>query len=160
MKITPFREQLIAALALCEGKLIEMNTGEGKTLVAVFAAVYYALARKGVHVVTFNDYLAKRDMQWMGPVYEFVAMTAGFIQEGMTPDERRVAYQYDITYCTAREAAFDYLRDCLCNALNDRVHRDLQTTIIDEADSLLIDEARVPLVIAGEDTSEFDNIPP
>jgi preprotein translocase subunit SecA len=126
-----------------------MQTGEGKTLTAVFPAYLNALAGRGVHVLTFNDYLARRDAQWMGPVYEFLGLTVGFIQEGMNTAERKKAYGADITYCTAKEAGFDFLRDSLCYDAKNIAHRDFIFAIVDEADSILIDEARVPLIIAG-----------
>ena len=145
----PFDEQIIGGIVMHRAKLAEMQTGEGKTLTAVFPAYLNALTGKGVHVLTFNDYLARRDAQWMGPVYEFLNLTAGFIQEGMGIAERQKAYNADITYCTAKEAGFDFLRDSLCYDKGNIVLRDFNFAIIDEADSILIDEARVPLIIAG-----------
>ncbi|MBP7049747.1 MAG: accessory Sec system translocase SecA2 [Phycisphaerae bacterium] len=144
-----FDVQMLGGIALHQGRLIEMQTGEGKTLVAVLPACLNALAGRGVHVLTFNDYLARRDAQWMGPIYEFLGLTVGFIQEGMTPTERQHAYRCDITYATAKEAGFDYLRDHICTSRDALVHRPFQFAIVDEADSILIDEARIPLVIAG-----------
>jgi preprotein translocase subunit SecA len=146
--ITPFDVQMIGGIVLHEGKLAEMQTGEGKTLTAVFPAVLHALGGNGVHILTFNDYLARRDAQWMGPVYTCIGLTCGYINEGMTPEKRREAYRCDITYCTAKEAGFDFLRDELCYASGRKVHRPFHYAIIDEADSILIDEARIPLVIA------------
>lgn len=145
----PFDVQVIAGIALHRAKLVEMNTGEGKTLAAVFPAYLNALTGGGVHIFTFNDYLARRDAAWMGPIYAYLGLSTGCIQDGMPPPERKKAYEADITYSTAKEAGFDILRDQLCYAKNDLVHRDLNYVIVDEADSLLIDEARVPLVIAG-----------
>ncbi len=145
----PFDVQVIAGLVLHQGKLAEMNTGEGKTLVAVLAAYLNALSGKGVHILTFNDYLARRDAAWMGPIYKFLGLSVGCIQEGMSPAQRKKAYSADITYSTAKEAGFDYLRDHLCYRVADLVHRDFHFAIVDEADSILIDEARIPLVIAG-----------
>ena len=145
----PFEVQMLGGIALHQGKLIEMQTGEGKTLVAILPAYLNALTGRGVHVLTFNDYLARRDAQWMGPAYRFLGLTVGFVQEGMSPQERRQAYQCDITYVTAKEAGFDYLRDHLCLNRDDLVHRPFHFALVDEADSILIDEARVPLVIAG-----------
>jgi preprotein translocase subunit SecA len=145
----PFDVQVIAGMVMHHGKLAEMNTGEGKTLVAVFPAYLNALSGKGVHIHTFNDYLARRDAAWMGPIYEFLGLSVGCIQEGMSPSERKKAYNSDITYSTAKEAGFDYLRDHLCYDKKDCVHREFHYVIVDEADSILIDEARVPLVIAG-----------
>ena len=141
--------QLIGALALADGKIAEMQTGEGKTLAAVPAVAWLAREGKGVHVMTVNDYLARRDARWMGPVYQAMGLTVGFINDGMTSDERRAAYTCDITYSTANECGFDLLRDQLCLHARDQVHRPFHAAVIDEADSILIDEARIPLVIAG-----------
>jgi len=149
LKIYPYDVQVIGALAMNEGKVVEIQTGEGKTLTAVFSAYLSALDGKGVHVITFNDYLARRDAQWMGPIYQCLGLSVGYIQEGMSIQERQNAYAADITYLTAKEAGFDYLRDSLCYERGKRVHRAFNFTIIDEADSILIDEARIPLVIAG-----------
>jgi preprotein translocase subunit SecA len=145
----PFDVQLIGALVMYHGKLAEMQTGEGKTLTAVFPAYVNALTGKGVHVLTFNDYLARRDARWMGPVYNFLGLSVGFVQEGMSTEERQRAYRSDITYLTAKEAGFDFLRDTLCYNEADIVHREFNFAIVDEADSILIDEARIPLIIAG-----------
>ena len=145
----PFDVQLIAGIALHEGKLAEMQTGEGKTLAAVLPVYLNGLIGKGVHVLTFNDYLARRDAQWMGPIYEFLGLSVGCIQEGMSKPERQQAYLADVTYLTAKEAGFDYLRDSLCLNAGQVVHRPFHCAIVDEADSILIDEARIPLVIAG-----------
>jgi len=154
----PFDVQVIAGIVMHQGKLAEMNTGEGKTLVAVLPAYLNALSGRGVHIHTFNDYLARRDAAWMGPIYEFLGLRVGCIQEGMPPKERKIAYNCDITYSTAKEAGFDYLRDHLCYRKEDCVHRDFHFVIVDEADSILIDEARVPLVIAGStDKPEADS---
>jgi preprotein translocase subunit SecA len=146
----PFDVQLVAGLALHRGRLVEMQTGEGKTLAAVLPACLNALSGQGVHVLTFNDYLARRDAAWMGPVYRFLGLSVGAVQEGMGVEERRAAYRADITYATAKEAGFDFLRMHLCRRADEQVHRPFSYAIIDEADSILIDEARVPLVIAGE----------
>jgi preprotein translocase subunit SecA len=146
----PFDVQVMAGVALSRGKLVEMQTGEGKTLAAVAPACLCALAGHGVHVLTFNDYLARRDASWMGPVYRFLGLSVGAIQEGMSVGARRAAYAADVTYATAKEAGFDFLRDGLCRTPDDLVHRPFNFAIVDEADSILIDEARVPLVIAGE----------
>ncbi len=145
----PFDVQVIAAVAMHRGKLVEMNTGEGKTLAAVLPAYLNALSGKGVHILTFNDYLAKRDAEWMGPIYRFLGLTVGYVKEGMSIDERIKAYNCDITYLTAKEAGFDYLKGFLCTEKEQLVHREFNFAIIDEADSILIDEARIPLVIAG-----------
>jgi preprotein translocase subunit SecA len=147
--LRPFDEQVIAALALHEGRVVEMATGEGKTLAAVMPAALAALPGAGVHVLTFNDYLARRDAEWMGPVYAFLGLSVGWIQGASTREERRRAYSADVTYVTAREAGFDHLRDALATDKELLVHRPLHLALVDEADSLLIDEARVPLVIAG-----------
>ncbi len=154
LRLHPFDVQLIGGIVMHQGKLAEMRTGEGKTLTAVFSAYLNALSGKGVHVLTFNDYLARRDAKWMGPVYEFLGLSVGFVQEGMSIEERKKAYQSDITYLTAKEAGFDFLRDSLCYERQNIVHRPFHYAIVDEADSILIDEARVPLIIAGaaEDT--------
>ncbi len=148
--LRPYDVQILAGIALHRQRLVEMQTGEGKTLVAVAPAFLNSLYKKGVHVLTFNDYLAKRDALWMGPVYEFLGISVGYIQEEMSSDERKKAYQADITYVTAKEAGFDYLRDQRCFDLQSRVHRGYNYVIVDEADSILIDEARIPLVIAGD----------
>ncbi|MDH5383119.1 MAG: accessory Sec system translocase SecA2 [Candidatus Aminicenantes bacterium] len=147
--LRPFDVQVIAGIVMHQGKLVEMNTGEGKTLVAVFPAYLNALTAKGVHIHTFNDYLARRDAAWMGPIYEFLGLSVGCIQEGLSHTERKKAYAADITYSTAKEAGFDYLRDHLCYSAEDLVHKGFHFAIVDEADSILIDEARIPLVIAG-----------
>ena len=151
--LRPFDVQIIAAIAMHQGKLAEMQTGEGKTLVAVLPAYLNALAGHGVHVLTFSDYLARRDANWMGPVYEFLGLTVGFVQEGMSIGQRQEAYTSDVTYATAKEAGFDFLRDHLCFERGDLVHRPFHFAIVDEADANLIDEARVPLVIAGSATT-------
>lgn len=149
LKLQPYDVQILGALAMHQGKIAEMQTGEGKTLTAVFPVCLSALSGKGVHVLTFNDYLARRDAQWMGPVYKFLGLSVGFVQEGMSIKERQNAYLSDITYLTAKEAGFDYLRDSLCFEKSQKVQRNFNSAIIDEADSILIDEARIPLVIAG-----------
>jgi preprotein translocase subunit SecA len=144
-----FDVQLWGALALARGKIVEMQTGEGKTLAAVPAIISYAKEGRGAHVMTVNDYLARRDARWMGPIYEFLGLSVGCIQQGMGTRDRQHAYACDITYATANEVGFDYLRDQLALYPGDQVHRPFAVAVIDEADSLLIDEARVPLVIAG-----------
>ncbi|MCR8657399.1 preprotein translocase subunit SecA [Paenibacillus endoradicis] len=148
--LQPYDVQIIAAIALHEVFLIEQHTGEGKTLSAVMPAYLNALTGKGVHVLTFNDYLANRDAEWMGPIYRFLGLTVNSVQAGMSLAEKREAYAADITYVTAKEAGFDYLRDTIALNEADTVLRPFHYVIVDEADSLLIDEARVPLVIAGE----------
>jgi preprotein translocase subunit SecA len=144
-----FDVQLIGGVALHEGKIAEMATGEGKTLVATLAAYLNALPGKGVHVVTVNDYLARRDREWMGPLYEFLGLTLGTIQHDMPDEERRQAYASDITYGTNNEFGFDYLRDNMKFRLEDMVQRAHNFAIVDEVDSILIDEARTPLIISG-----------
>jgi preprotein translocase subunit SecA len=144
-----FDEQIVAALALDDGHVVEMLTGEGKTLTAVMPAAFQAFADRGAHVLTFNDYLAGRDAEWMGPIYRLLGLSVGCVQQGMPPADRRAAYQADVTYVTAKEAGFDHLRDLLAMEAGDVVHRPFHFALVDEADSLMIDEARVPLVIAG-----------
>ena len=144
-----FDEQLMGALALYRGEVAEMQTGEGKTLAAVPAIVCYALQRRGVHVLTANDYLASRDAAWMGEIYRWFGLTVAHVDQHMTAAERRRAYACDITYATANEVGFDYLRDGLALDTGDMVLRPFAFAVIDEADSILIDEARIPLVIAG-----------
>jgi len=155
--LQPYDVQIMAAIALHEGCLIEQHTGEGKTLSAVMPAYLNALTGEGVHVLTFNDYLAHRDAEWMGPIYRFLGLTVKSVQAGMSLSEKREAYAADITYVTAKEAGFDYLRDTIALVEGDTVHRPFNYVIVDEADSLLLDEARVPLVIAGEPGSSENN---
>jgi preprotein translocase subunit SecA len=145
----PFDVQLIGGLGLYEGKAVQMATGEGKTLAAVAPVALHAMRGLGAHVLTFNDYLARRDAQWMGPIYRSLGLSVGFIQEGMSRLERREAYLADVTYLTAKEAGFDFLRDGLAYDVTELVQRSFWAAVVDEADSILIDEARVPLVIAG-----------
>ncbi len=147
----PFDVQLIGGIALHRGMIAEMVTGEGKTLVATFAAYLNGLTGDGVHIVTFNDYLARRDAEWMGPLYDFLGMTAGAIQAGQSPAEKREAYDCDITYGTNSEFGFDYLRDNMRYSPEDQaqLRKGLNYAIVDEVDSLLIDEARTPLIISG-----------
>jgi preprotein translocase subunit SecA len=152
--LRPYDEQVLAGIALHKGRVVEMNTGEGKTLAAVLPAALNALSGRGVHILTFNDYLARRDAAWMGPIYEFLGLSVGCVQDGISAAERRRAYASDVTYATAKEAGFDYLRDHLYYAPADLVQRPFQFAIVDEADSILIDEARVPLVIAGRMEAE------
>jgi preprotein translocase subunit SecA len=152
-----FDMQLVGGLVLHEGKIAEMRTGEGKTLVATLPAYLNALPGRGVHVVTVNEYLAQRDSDWMGPVYRFLGLTVGVIKNGQTPDEKRAAYAADITYGTNNEYGFDYLRDNLAFRREEQVQRGQAFAIVDEVDSILIDEARTPLIISGpaDDTSEL-----
>ncbi len=145
----PFDVQVVGALAMLSGHVAEMPTGEGKTLAAAVAAFGFALRGEPVHVLTVNDYLARRDAEWMAPVYDLLGVTVGWIDESATPAERRAAYARDVTYASVSEAGYDYLRDQLCVEPADAVQRGLATVLVDEADSILIDEARVPLVLAG-----------
>ena len=149
-----FDVQLRGALALARGSIAEMQTGEGKTLAAVPAIAWYAREKQGVHVITVNDYLARRDASWMGEIYSYLGLSVAHVQQGMTNDERRAAYAADITYSTANEIGFDFLRDRLALRIHEQVHRPFATAVIDEADSILIDEARIPLVIAGGSTND------
>src|SRR5688572_477615 len=152
-----FDVQLIGGIALHQGKIAEMRTGEGKTLVATLNAYLNALSGKGVHVVTVNEYLAQRDAEWMGPVYRFLGLTVGVIKSNQPTEEKRAAYAADITYGTNNEFGFDYLRDNLAFRPEDRVQRSLNYAIVDEVDSILIDEARTPLIISGrsEESTEL-----
>ena len=145
-----YRVQLIGGIILHQGRIAEMKTGEGKTLVATLPAYLNALSGKGVHVVTVNDYLAKRDAEWMGQVHEFLGLTVGVVLNGMDNDERRAAYNCDITYVTNNELGFDYLRDNMVIYKEQLVQRGLNYALIDEVDSVLIDEARTPLIISGQ----------
>ena len=155
--LTAFRVQLIGAVVLHRGEIAEMRTGEGKTLVAAFAAYLNALEGKGVHIITVNDYLTKRDAEWMSPVYEALGLSTAFLNAETPPSDRQSKYQADITYLTNKDAGFDYLRDNMQYSLNDLVQRPYNFAIIDEVDSILIDEARTPLIISGpsQDHSEI-----
>lgn len=157
MGMRHFDVQLIGAMTLHEGHIAEMKTGEGKTLVATASVYLNALAGRGVHVVTVNDYLARRDAEWMGKLYRFLGMTVGVVVSGQPPEEKREAYQADITYGTNNEFGFDYLRDNMAFSTQDKVQRPLNYAIVDEVDSILIDEARTPLIISGaaEDSSKL-----
>ena len=145
-----FRVQLIGGIILHQGRIAEMRTGEGKTLVATLPSYLNALEGKGVHVVTVNDYLAKRDAEEMGKIREFLGLTVGVVLNDMKQDERRAAYNCDVTYVTNNELGFDYLRDNMVIYKEQLVQRDLHYCIIDEVDSILIDEARTPLIISGQ----------
>ncbi|MCM1570029.1 MAG: preprotein translocase subunit SecA, partial [Roseburia sp.] len=145
-----YRVQLIGGIILHQGRIAEMKTGEGKTQTCLLPAYLNALEGKGVHVVTVNDYLAKRDAEWMGQVHEFLGLTVGVVLNSMTPEERQKAYSCDITYVTNNELGFDYLRDNMVIYKEQLVLRDLHYAIIDEVDSVLIDEARTPLIISGQ----------
>ncbi len=151
LDITPFDEQLSAALSLSDGRMVQMQTGEGKTLAAVFAACAEALNGGDVHILTFNDYLAKRDYNWMKPVYDEMGVSVGYITEKTDRAQRKEQYKKQVVYLTAKEAGFDYLRDFVCFKPDEMVFPEkLNLAIVDEADSILIDEARIPLVIAGD----------
>ena len=153
----PYPVQLMGGIILHQGRIAEMKTGEGKTLVAILPCYLNALTGKGVHVVTVNDYLAKRDSEWMGKVHRYMGLTVGLIIPSMEPDERRAAYAADITYCTNNELGFDYLRDNMALYKQELVQRGHNFAIVDEVDSILIDEARTPLIISGqgEDSSKL-----
>ena len=146
----PYPVQLLGGMVLHQGRIAEMKTGEGKTLVAILPCYLNALTGRGVHVVTVNEYLAKRDSEWMGKVYRYMGLTVGLIIPGMKPDERRTAYAADITYCTNNELGFDYLRDNMSIYKAELVQRGHAFAIVDEVDSILIDEARTPLIISGK----------
>ena len=161
LKMRHFDVQLIGGVVLHQGRIAEMGTGEGKTLVATLPVTLNALMGKGVHVVTVNDYLAKRDREWMGPVYEFLGLTVGVIQHGSTTADRQKAYASDVTYGTNNEFGFDFLRDNMVRDIRQRVQRPLNYAIVDEVDSILIDEARTPLIISGpsdESTDKYTQI--
>ena len=146
----PYRVQVIGGIVLHQGRIAEMKTGEGKTLVAILPAYLNALSGKGVHIVTVNDYLAKRDSEWMGKVYRYLGLSVGLIIHGLSAAQRREAYAADITYCTNNELGFDYLRDNMAIYKQEMVQRDHNFVIVDEVDSILIDEARTPLIISGQ----------
>src|SRR3954471_22644315 len=148
--------QMIGGITLHRGRIAEMRTGEGKTLVATLPCYLNALSGRGVHVVTVNDYLAKRDAEWMGKIYEFLGLTVGVIVHDLSDDERRAAYGADITYGTNNEFGFDYLRDNMKFDIKDCVQRGHYFAIVDEVDSILIDEARTPLIIAGASEESTD----
>ena len=152
----PFDVQLIGGMVLHDGNIAEMRTGEGKTLMATLPAYLNAISGDGVHIVTVNEYLAQRDADWMGPAYEFLGLTVGVTRSGQTQEQKREAYSSDITYATNNELGFDYLRDNLAFALEDKAQRKLNFAIVDEVDSILIDEARTPLIISGPAESSTD----
>ena len=156
LMMRPFDVQVIGGIVLHEGKIAEMKTGEGKTLAATMPLYLNALEGKGCHVVTVNDYLARRDAEWMSPIYHFLGLTVGVVVHGMDDDERRVAYAADITYGTNNEFGFDYLRDNMKFSLEDYVQREFNFAIVDEVDSILIDEARTPLIISGASEESTD----
>lgn len=156
LKQKHFRVQVLGGIVLHQGRIAEMKTGEGKTLAATLPAYLNALTGKGVHIVTVNDYLAKRDSEWMGQVYKFLGLTVGVIIHDMSTEERREAYNSDITYGTNNEFGFDYLRDNMVIYKEEMVQRDFNFAIVDEVDSILIDEARTPLIISGEGDKSTD----
>ncbi|MGH9342862.1 MAG: preprotein translocase subunit SecA, partial [Terriglobia bacterium] len=151
-----FDVQLIGGMALHEGKIAEMKTGEGKTLVATLPVYLNSLEGRGVHVVTVNDYLARRDAAWMGPIYRMLGLSVGVILHDLDEEERRAAYGSDVTYGTNNEFGFDYLRDNMKFELPDLVQREYRFAIVDEVDSILIDEARTPLIISGSSEESID----
>ncbi|MBR2447723.1 MAG: preprotein translocase subunit SecA [Clostridia bacterium] len=151
-----FPVQIIGGIILHQGRIAEMKTGEGKTLVATLPAYLNALTGKGVHIVTVNDYLAKRDSEWMGKLYKFMGLTVGLIVHGMTKEDKKEAYNADITYCTNNELGFDYLRDNMVIYKDEKVQREHNFAIVDEVDSILVDEARTPLIISGQSDKSTD----
>ncbi|MDO9515639.1 MAG: preprotein translocase subunit SecA [Syntrophales bacterium] len=156
LEMRPFDAQVIGGVVLHEGKIAEMKTGEGKTLASTMPVYLNALTGRGVHVITVNDYLAKRDANWMGPIYEFLGLTVGVIVHGINDTERRSAYGCDVTYGTNNEFGFDYLRDNMSFQLENYVQREFYYAIVDEVDSILIDEARTPLIISGPSEESTD----
>ena len=157
LKMRHFDVQMIGGMVLNSGKIAEMHTGEGKTLVATLPAYLNALTGNTVHVITVNDYLAKRDAEWMEPVYNFLGLSVGVILTNQNPEDKKLAYKADIVYGTNNEFGFDYLRDNMTFTLDDKVQGKLAFAIVDEVDSILIDEARTPLIISGpaEESSEI-----
>ena len=153
----PYDVQIIGGIILHRGNVAEMKTGEGKTLVAAFPIYLNALAGRGVHLITVNDYLAQRDAEWMGEIYKRLGLSVGFILNNMTPEQRRQNYNCDITYGTNNEFGFDYLRDNMALQKEDLVQRDHAYAIVDEVDSVLIDEARTPLIISGAVDAPVDS---
>ncbi|TDJ42893.1 MAG: preprotein translocase subunit SecA, partial [Gammaproteobacteria bacterium] len=156
MHLRPFDVQLIGGMVLHDGNIAEMRTGEGKTLMSTLPTYLNAIGGDGVHIVTVNEYLAQRDADWMRPIYEFLGLTVGVSKSGQSPDEKRAAYQCDVTYATNNELGFDYLRDNLAFSTADKAQRKLNFAIVDEVDSILIDEARTPLIISGPAESSTD----
>ncbi len=154
--MTHFPVQIIGGIVLHQGRIAEMKTGEGKTLVATLPAYLNALTGDGVHIVTVNEYLARRDSEWMGKVYRYLGLTVGLVRHDMKPDERRAAYEADITYATNNELGFDYLRDNMVIYKEGKVQRNHAFAIVDEVDSILIDEARTPLIISGQGDKSTD----
>ncbi|MDR2047316.1 MAG: preprotein translocase subunit SecA [Clostridiales bacterium] len=156
LKMRHFYVQILGGVALHQGRIAEMKTGEGKTLVATLPTYLNALTEKGMHVVTVNDYLARRDAEWMGKIFRFLGLTVGVVVSGMTPEAKKAAYACDIIYATNNELGFDYLRDNMAISKEDKVQRPLNFAIIDEVDSILIDEARTPLIISGRGSKSSD----
>ncbi|HSS62890.1 MAG TPA: DEAD/DEAH box helicase, partial [Gammaproteobacteria bacterium] len=156
LEMRHFDVQLVGGIALHEGHIAEMRTGEGKTLVATLAAYLNALTGRGVHIVTVNDYLARRDAEWMGHIYSFLGMTTGVVVPNMSPQDKQAAYRADVVYGTNNEFGFDYLRDNMAFSAEDRMQGDLHFAIVDEVDSILIDEARTPLIISGPTDENSD----
>src|ERR1035438_3667346 len=154
IKLEMLDVQLQGALALARGRIVEMQTGEGKTLASTPAVAWQARGGEGVHVITVNDYVARRDARWMGGIYSFLGLTVGCVQQTVRGPERRAAYACDITYATANEIGFDFLRDQIALRPEEQVHRPFHAAVIDEADSILIDEARIPLILAGGEVDE------
>ena len=152
----PYPVQIVGGIVLHQGRIAEMKTGEGKTLVATLPAYLNALTGNGVHIVTVNDYLAKRDSEWMGKLYRFLGLTVGLIIHAVEGEDRKAAYDADITYCTNNELGFDYLRDNMVTYAEERVQRSHAFAIVDEVDSILIDEARTPLIISGRGERSTD----
>ena len=156
LEMRPYPVQIIGGIILHQGRISEMKTGEGKTLVETLPAYLNALTGEGVHIVTVNDYLAKRDSEWMGKVFAYMGLTVGLVIHGVSNDERREAYLSDITYGTNNEFGFDYLRDNMVTYKENRVQRGFNYAIVDEVDSILIDEARTPLIISGNGDKSTD----
>ena len=156
MGLRPFDVQLIGGMVLNDGNIAEMRTGEGKTLMSTLPAYLNAISGEGVHIVTVNEYLAQRDADWMRPIYEFLGLTVGVSRAGQTSEEKQEAYGADITYATNNELGFDYLRDNLAFSTADKTQRTLNFAIVDEVDSILIDEARTPLIISGPAEASTD----
>ena len=152
----PFDVQVLGAVVLHQGRIAEMKTGEGKTLVATLPAYLNALTGRGVHIVTVNDYLARRDREWMGPIFEFLGLKVGLVVQGLEPLQRRAEYSADIAYATNNELGFDYLRDNMVIYRDEMVQQDLNYAIVDEVDSILIDEARTPLIISSRIEAQED----
>src|SRR5436190_15507179 len=156
MSMRHFDVQMIGGMVLHGGEIAEMKTGEGKTLTATLAVVLNAMAGMGVHVVTVNDYLARRDAEWMSPIYDFLGITVGVLQNMQSYEDKQVAYASDVTYGTNSEFGFDYLRDNMAQSLEEKVQRGHQYAIVDEVDNILIDEARTPLIISGQPEAAAD----